>query len=470
MLEPSATPTPPSSFYLEQMSADTQHRIENAGEVRSEFAGAPEELASALETRTDALAEVLRGIVTDLHADPETAFAEQRSVALLAEIVREAGLDVEVGVHGLDTAFRSEFSLGSGGRTVGILAEYDALPEIGHACGHNVIAAAAVGAFLALHALAAESPGAFSGRVVLLGTPAEEGHTGKEYLARDGAFDDLDAAIMLHPYGYDLVDQVWLGRRVCTVTYTGIAAHASAEPFMGRNALDAASLLYQGLGLLRQQMIPVDRVHAVIAEGGTRASIIPETARVDLYVRSKYPETLDDLSNRVENMARGAALMAEVGVEIHWDEHPPSLPVRANAALGARWAVAQRHRGRHPLPLGVVPESIAASTDFGNVSYRVPGIHPLLKIADEHCALHTREFAEAAVSPAAMTGAVDGAFGLAGVALDLLVDDELARAVAAEFEAAGGRVDVAAFFDAADAAGDAGDGNGTDDRGDAGRA
>lgn len=454
MLEQSATSTTPSSFYLERLSADTHRRIESTGDVQSEFAGASDDLAAVLEQRVLDLAETLGDIVADLHAHPETAFAEERSAAALAEIVRRAGLDVEVGVFGLDTAFRSEFTVGSAGRTVGILAEYDALPDIGHACGHNVIAATAVGAYLALQSLAVEAPDAFSGRVVLLGTPAEEGHTGKEYMARGGAFDGLDAAIMLHPYGYDLVDQVWLGRRVCTVTYTGLAAHASAEPFMGRNALDAASLLYQGLGLLRQQMIPVDRVHAVIVEGGKRASIIPETARVDLYVRSKYPETLRDLSTRVENVARGAALMAGVGVEVDWDGHPPSLPVRANSALGARWAKAQQRRGRHPLPLGVVPESIAASTDFGNVSYRVPGIHPLLKIAEEHCALHTREFAEAAASPAALTGAIDGAFGLACVALDLFVDDELARAVADEFESEGGCVDVAGYFDDASASGE----------------
>ena len=138
-----------------------------------------------------------------------------------------------------------------------------------------------------------------------------------------------------------------------TATYTGVSAHASAQPFMGRNALDAASLAYQGIGVLRQQMPPVDRVHAIITEGGARPSVIPQTAKMELYVRSKYPETLKDLSGRLDDVLRGAALMTGVGVEIDWDPHPPSLPVRTSSALTDRWAVAQQGRGRSPLPAGV---------------------------------------------------------------------------------------------------------------------
>ena len=366
-------------------------------------------------------------------------------------MLERSGFEVAVGVHGLDTAVRAE--LVSAGfdparhRTVAVLAEYDALPEIGHACGHNVIAASAVGAAVALRRLLAEDPSAFEGRVVLLGTPAEEGHTGKEHLARAGAFDGLDAAVMVHPYAEDVAEQVWLGRRVASATYTGVSAHASAQPFLGRNALDAASLAYQGLGVLRQQVPPVDRLHAVISEGGTRPSVIPSSARLDLYVRSLHPETLLDLSRRVEDVLRGAAMMAGVAVDVVWDEHPPSLPVRTNAALTARWALAQQARGRTPYPAGVISETLAASTDFGNVSYRLPGIHPLVKIAEPQVALHTPEFAEAAASPDAESGAVDAAYGLACTVLDLLVDDDLAAAVTAEFEAAGGAVDVAHYFD-----------------------
>src|SRR5690625_731321 len=138
----------------------------------------------------------------------------------------------------------------------------------------------------------------------------------------DLAFDGLDAVVMAHPYGYDLADQVWLGRRTLTVEYHGATAHASAQPYMGRNALDAASLMYQGIGLMRQQTPPSDRIHAVIREGGERASVVPDYAKLDLYARSQAPETLRDLSRRLEDVARGAAMMAGCAVTVTWDHHP----------------------------------------------------------------------------------------------------------------------------------------------------
>jgi len=439
-------PQPPSTAYADRVAAQTARRAASVAAWTSRFAGAPKRLVRRLEAITAELAVPLGELALDLHAHPETAFEEVRSAAAIAGLVRSAGVEAQVGVHGLATAVRAEFGT-RGGRTVALLAEYDALPGLGHACGHNVIAATGVGAFLALHRLALQEPEVFGGRVVLLGTPAEEGHTGKEYLARAGAFDGLDAALMLHPHSYDAADHVWLGRRTLAVTYHGLPAHASAEPFHGRNALDAAALLYTGIGLMRQQLLPIDRVHAIITEGGTRASIIPEEARVDLYVRSADADALRDLSRRVEDAARGAALMAGVGVDLEWDPHPASLPVRSNGPLTERWAMSQQRRGRRPLPLGVVPEQIAASTDFGNVSVRVPGIHPLLRIADPGCALHTRGFAEAAASREALDAVADGTFGLAVTALDFLTDDDLADAVSADFDAAGGVLDVERLFE-----------------------
>ena len=441
----------PSTAYLDRIEEETARRAARTSPVSSPYAGAPDGLTKAVASHVDDLAADLHGLLHGLHGHPETAFEERVSARAIAELLHAQGIEPTVGVHGLETAVRAEVT--SAGfdparhRTVAILGEYDALPEIGHGCGHNVIAATAVGATVALKRLLDDDRAAFEGRVVFLGTPAEEGHTGKEYMAREGAFDGLDAAIMVHPYGEDVAEQVWLGRRVLTATYTGVSAHASAQPFMGRNALDAASLAYQGIGLLRQQVPPVDRVHAIITEGGARPSVIPQTARMDLYVRSKYPETLKDLSRRLDDVLRGAALMAGVEVAIDWDTHPPSLPVRANDPLTERWSVAQQARGRAPLPAGVISETLAASTDFGNVSYRVPGIHPLIKIADLSTALHTDEFAAAAGSPAAERAATDGAYGLAVTALDFLLDDDLASAVKEDFDRAGGAIDVAHDFD-----------------------
>ncbi|PUB28645.1 amidohydrolase [Promicromonospora sp. AC04] len=446
---------PPSTAYLDHLVAETEGRRKavagpasaaDGGSASADAGGAPAALHSAVERAAERLEPELAEIVRRLHEHPEPAFEEHRSAATLVEVLARHGVEAELGVHGVPTAFQAEVG-DPAGPTIAICAEYDALPGIGHACGHNVIAAAGVGAFLALHQVMT-SGAAPAGRVVLLGTPAEEGHTGKEVLARNGALEGIDAAIMVHPYGLDVADQVWLGRRLLTWTFTGRPAHASAQPYMGRNALDAASLAYQGIGLLRQQMPPVDRVHATIAEGGTRPSIITERAVVHLYARSKYADTLRDLSRRLDDIAQGAALMTGTDVEIAWDDGAhPSLPVRTNRTLTDRWVLAQRRRGRDPLPAGVLSETLAASTDFGNISFRIPGIHPLVQVSDPDVALHTAEFAAAAATPAAVSAAVDGAAGLAATALDYLYDAGLRAAVHEEFAAEGGAVDVVRYFD-----------------------
>ncbi|MBB5833258.1 M20 family metallopeptidase [Brachybacterium aquaticum] len=449
---PDARHTEVSTAYLDQLDEERELAMRTSVHPGSSFDGAPSALRERLEALVAEDGQTMIDLMLDLAEHPEVAFEEHRSAAAIAKVLGDHGFEATVGAYGLDTAIHAEIR-GEGGDaedapTYAILSEYDALPGVGHGCGHNVIAVMGLGAFLALARLASEGPSAVPGRVVFLGTPAEEGHTGKEYMAREGAFDGLDGAVMAHPYGgYDLADQAWLGRRTLTVEYHGHTAHASAQPFMGRNALDAASLMYQGIGLMRQQTPPSDRIHAVIREGGERASVVPDYAKLDLYVRSQRPETLKDLSRRVEDVARGAAMMAGVGVTVSWDQHPPSLPVRTNEALTGRWVEAQRHRGRDPLPYGVVSPSLAASTDFGNVSYRVPGIHPVIGISPADVALHTREFAQWATSDLAREAAADGAYGLAATVLDTLHDRDLAAAVATEFEELGGAIDVPSFFD-----------------------
>ena len=445
---PGETPTTPSHAYLDQLDEQRAIAMQRSRHPGSDFTGAPEELHDELAALVDEMAAEVAAFSDDLYEHPEVAFEEERSAAQIAVLLERHGVTVQVGVHGLDTALRAEIGAGTSGRTTAILAEYDALPGIGHGCGHNIIAAMGVGGFLALAELEKRHPGTIPGTVVLLGTPAEEGHTGKEHMARHGAFDGVDAAMMAHGYPtYDVADVIWLGRRTLTVTYHGVTAHASAQPFMGRNALDAANLLYQGLGLIRQQTPPSDRIHAVIREGGERPSIIPDRAEVAMYVRSQRPETLRDLSQRVEDAARGAAMMAGVGVTLEWDEHPPSLPVRTNNALTGRWVEAQRRRGRDPLPLGVLHESVAASTDFGNVSFRLPGMHPVIRMSGPDAALHSREFAAASITEEGHAAGADGAYGLAATALDHQLDDALADAVAREFAEAGGAIDVPHYFD-----------------------
>ncbi|CAB0783086.1 amidohydrolase [Corynebacterium diphtheriae] len=330
-------PTPPNPAFTQHLAAETQIAKETMRYHEPTAEGAPKELCDRLEELVDAHSDTIIGLSQYLHANPETAFEEYGSVKRIAEILKEHDLDVEVGVYGVETAFESHLVNGDG-PTIAILSEYDALPGIGHACGHNVMAATGLGAYLALAALIRENPDAFKGTVKYIGIPAEEGSSGKEVMARGGAFkpEDMDACIMVHSYGYDLADQVWLGRRVLNVTFHGAAAHASSQPFMGRNALDAAAMTYQGLAVLRQQVPPSDRIHAIITKGGTRQSIITEEAEMKFYVRSKYPDTLKDLSRRVENVVKGAAQMTDCGVDIEWDYSLATLGVRANDQLVSR--------------------------------------------------------------------------------------------------------------------------------------
>lgn len=429
----------PSTAYLDAMEEGVAKRVASATppEKRGEDYPGQAQLWDVTAERADALRETAAHIVMDLHAHPETAFKEHRSMAVLADIVEEYGFSARRGVYGVETAFEASWQSPdfdpARHPTVAILAEYDALPQIGHACGHNVIAAAGVCGFLAATATLGDAAPSLSGRILLQGTPAEEGHSGKEYMIRGGSLDGVDAAVMIHGFGYDIGTHAWVGRRILRVSFRGVAAHASSQPFMGRNALDAASLAYQGIGLMRQQMPPSDRVHAIMS-GGDRPSIIPSDAEMTIYVRSLGTRTLMDLSGRVEDIVRGAALMAGVEVDINWDEHPMTLPVRNNAALVERWSATQARRGRTALPAGTVPDTVAASTDFGNVSHLVPGLHPMVKVSPTDVALHTEDFARWAATSQAVDAAVDSAVGLAQVALDFLADKEFRRAARKDFD------------------------------------
>ena len=442
---PEEHPTVPSTAYLDAMHRQLEGDIERVIEA-AVAPSAPTAAWALIEKCVEDLTDTLNHIVADLHAHPETAFEEYRSSALLADIIEERGFTVTRGAYGVGTAFEASWQSPdfdeSNHPTVAILAEYDALPGIGHACGHNIIAAAGVGAFLALTAALQRMETVPAGRIVVLGTPAEEGHTGKEYMIRGGALDGVDCAMMVHGFGYDIASHVWLGRRSATITFEGVPAHASASPFLGRNALDAATLAYQGLGLLRQQMPPGDRLHAIIEDGGDSPNVIPRHASLNLYVRSGEVETLLDLSRRVDDIMHGAALMSGCGYRVEWDLNPMSLPVRNNEALAQRWARTQSLRGRVALPAGVVPETLAASTDFGNVSHLVPGIHPVIKVSPDDVALHTEAFREWAISDNARTAAADAAVGLAQTAFDVLADPELLDAARTEFAAAGGATSV----------------------------
>ena len=450
-------PTVPSDAIQRRFAEETQARKAAAGPAASlaDGEGSPAELREALAAAVEGLAGEIVALSHAVHDNPEVGYEERFAVSTVADLLRAHGIEPDVGVYGMETALRAEFTGAVGNAdnadspapAIAILAEYDALPGIGHGCGHNVMAGNSVGAFLALHELERRRPGSVPGRVVLQTTPAEECSTAKEVLAVRGMLDGVDAAVQTHSYSYDLTHQTWLGVRRIRAIFTGVPAHAASQPFMGRNALDAATLALTGFGLLRQQILPMDRLHAIVVDGGDVPNIVPERTEISLLARSKYPETLKDLVARVEDVLRGAALMTGTGLEIVTSETTNEMPVRTNGPLTRAWVRSQRERGRDPLPAGVVTETIAAGTDFGNVSVRIPGIHPLIKVADSDVALHTREMAAAAGSPSGDAATTDGAYGLASVALDYLHDAEFRAAVRRDFEEAGGVIDVEHFWD-----------------------
>jgi len=376
----------------------------------------------------DAMGAELVTVSREIHAHPELAFEERRASALLVETLRASGIAVEPGVYGLATAFEAEF--GPADRpTVALLAEYDALPEIGHACGHNLIATAAIGAGLALARLGARLPG----RVRVLGTPAEERGGGKELMAREGALDGVGAALMIHPAGVNLIGMPSIAIAEVEALYRGNAAHASAMPEQGVNALDALVCAYQAIAALRQHIRDSERIHGIITDGGQAPNVVPERAAGRFYVRAAGPASLEELKRRVEGCFRAGASATGASLELSWGA-VDYLPLRFNEALARSFQCNAERLGRSFIPMEHIPARVAGSTDMGNVSHRVPSIHPMLSAAPAHCTIHNPEFAKWAGSELGDAAALDGAKALAMTALDYLGDEALRERARLDFE------------------------------------
>ncbi|MGI9440330.1 MAG: M20 family metallopeptidase [Parvibaculales bacterium] len=365
-----------------------------------------------------------------IHANPEVAFEEKFAHQLLTDRVEKAGLSVERHACGLATAYISHF--GEGEAEVGILSEYDALPGIGHACGHNIIATTGLGAALALAALGKDLPG----RVRYLGTPAEEAGNGKELMAQKGAFDGLDAAMMVHPAGVDLLAMPSLAVNEVRVTYSGKAAHASAMPFAGVNALDALVTAYQSIAQLRQHIRQNERIHGIFNEAGLAPNIVPDRAVGTFWVRAPDGATLADLKKRVQNCFEAGAQASGCTVQIDW-AIGDYLELKDNAPLIGRYKDNAESLGRKFFPLEKIPTSGAGSTDMGNVSHRVPSIHPMISCAPSNVVIHNPEFAKWAGSQKGDAAVIDGAKALAMTALDVLGDADLRTQAHADFQLTG---------------------------------
>ncbi len=347
----------------------------------------------------------------DIHDHPETAYEEHRASAAAARLLADGGFTVTGGVAGMPTAFSAE--VGSGPLVVAVCAEYDALPEVGHACGHNIIAASAVGAGLALAPVADE----LGLTVRVLGTPAEEGGGGKVVMLEHGLFDDVHAALMVHPWPYDRLQATCLAVTHFDVHFTGRTAHASAAPWQGINAGDAMVIAQVALGLLRQQLPPGDQVHGVVTQGGEAANIIPATVSGRYMARSLTAGGLAALEPRVQACFRAGALAT--GVEVRFEPLAPDYSHMESdpALLGAYRANAERLGRTFPRDDdGSAPPTF--STDMANVSLAVPTIHPLLGIETHGAVNHQPEFADACVTASADAAVRDGAVSMAWTVID----------------------------------------------------
>jgi amidohydrolase len=385
-----------------------------------------DELKKEVCAAVDRLGSELLAVSHEIHAHPELAFEEVRAARVLGDTARGHGLDPVVGVYGLATAIEARF--GAAGPTVAFLSEYDALPGIGHACGHNIIATTALGAALALHSLGARLPG----RVRWLGTPAEERGGGKELMARAGAFEGIDAALMVHPSGANLISMPCICIAELDVTYRGVAAHASAMPERGVNALDALVIAYQAVAALRQHIRPTERLHGIITDGGQAPNIVPERAAGRFYVRAANAEALGALKTRVEGCFRAGAHATGAELELVWGE-VDYLELDPSWPLARRYQTNAESLGRVFFPWEMVPPGLQGSTDMGNVSHRVPSIHPMIASAPPHVSIHNAEFAKWAGSDLGDKAVLDGAKALAMTALDFLCDPELRAEIAKNF-------------------------------------
>lgn len=377
--------------------------------------------------RVDEIADQLIGVSRDIYDHPELKFEEFRASKLLSDALQEGGFSVELGVAGLETAIRAIYPAVSDGPTVAILGEYDALPEIGHACGHNLIAAAALGAALALAPIKAELPG----KLIFFGTPGEEGGGGKVIMVDASLFNDVDAAMMFHPSSHTAVDRRSLAITEVEIEFTGKASHASGSPEKGINALDAVIQTFNGLNALRQHIKDGARIHGIITDGGAKPNIVPEHAAANFYVRALENDYRDELLEKLRACAEGAALATGANLDFKIVGHSYKA-MKPNRAIGEAFVknLAELGEPLNPPP----PDAGMGSTDMGDVSQAVPAIHAYIQICGEAVAGHSREFAEVSASERGQEVMLIAAKAMAMTAIDLFTDPDLVKRMKEEFK------------------------------------
>lgn len=391
------------------------------------------QLKAAVQHEIDRLADLLIDTSDWMYAHPEIGLQEFQASTRLTDILNEFGVEVERGIAGMPTAFAAELPGAKPGPRIAIIAEYDALPEVGHGCGHNLIATAALGAGLALARVGQQLPGS----VVLVGTPAEESTVpnagGKIPILAHGYFDGADAAVMMHPWIEDAVSQESsLVAHGLDIRFYGRTAHAAANPQDGINALDALLITFTSVGLLRQQVRSDARIHGIITHGGSAPNVIPDFTACRFRVRARDPLYAADLVQRVIACAEAGAQAA--GARMEWNEYmPPYYNMIPNQHVGDALRNNLQALGR-TLVERHTSDGGGGSTDFGNVSHKVPSACVNLGICGKEAGWHTREVAQATLTERGHSAIIDGAKILAMTALDVLFDEELRRNAREELE------------------------------------
>jgi amidohydrolase len=388
-----------------------------------------ESLKKDVAAAVDALRDELLSLSHAIHGEPELALQEFKAAERLAAGVANHDIAVSREAFGLKTSYVAEFG-SERGPNIAILSEYDALPGIGHACGHNIIATSGYGAAIALSKLGARLPG----RVRYLGTPAEERFGGKEIMAREGAFDRTDAAMMMHPSNLNLITMPCIAIAEVEATYFGRAAHASAMPYRGLNALDAVVTAYQSIAQLRQHIRNTERIHGIITEGGLAANIVPERAGCRFYVRAADSHELAPLKARVQACFEAGAIATGCKLELKWGDCD-YLDLKTNWPMAQAFEKNAAVLGREFVAASSLPPGYAGSTDMGNISHRVPSIHPMLSVAPPGVIIHNPEFTRWAASEKGDEAVIEGAKSLAMTALDVMSDAALLKAIRADFDA-----------------------------------
>jgi amidohydrolase len=382
------------------------------------------ELKASVIASVEAQRKPLRDLTLKIHSHPELGFKEVKAAGWLTQYLEKNGFTVKRGICDIETAFRGSY--GQGKPSVALIAEYDALPNLGHACGHNLIAGGSVGAAVAAKAAIDQ----FGGNIQVIGTPAEELYGGKVLMAGRGAFTGLDAAMMVHPGSHSATVTPTLACIALEVEFFGRSAHAAGHPEAGINALEAMLLSFTAINSLRQHIKDKARIHGIITDGGEAANVVPAHSAGNFLVRAEDDAYLDELKERVLDCFVSGATATGARLEYRWGE-TRYASMRNNLTLAKLFRQNMQSLGRK-MPL-VDPERSFGSTDMGNVSQLVPGIHPGVAIASPEVVNHSPEFALAAASDAGIEGMLDAAKAMAMTIVDLVASPETVKQVKREF-------------------------------------